>query len=265
MNPFLRWSLNSIPVVAVFLAAIGIWQVAVSVYEIHPIILPSPVRVFETLWEARVELGRGFLATGLAALLGLGTSLLLGVVVAIAFSQAQWIRRAFYPYVVFLQTVPIVAIAPLLVIWSGYEFRTVVLVAAIVCAFPIVSNMTTGLISIDQNLRDLFRLYGATRWQELVKLRLPHALSHLILGLRISAGLAVIGAIVGEFFVATNATDFAGLGTLMTGWQNQAKTSAVMAAILVSTLLGMAMLASVNLLGGVLLRKWTRSADFENE
>ena len=93
MSPFLRWFIHSIPVVAVFLMTIGIWQIVVSVYEIHPIILPSPVRVFETLWDARVELVRGFLATGLAAVLGLGTSLLLGVLVAIGFSQALWIRR----------------------------------------------------------------------------------------------------------------------------------------------------------------------------
>ncbi|MFN3192260.1 MAG: ABC transporter permease [Aureliella sp.] len=264
-NAWVRLLTKPLPALLAFVAVLLIWQAAVTFLEIHPITLPSPSKVMAAMWKERATLAEGFMATGLASLLGLGVSVGVGVLISILFSQSRWMRSAFYPYVVFLQTVPIVAIAPLLITWFGYGFRTIVLVSVIISLFPIVSNMTTGLISIDQNLRDLFRLAGATRWQELTKLRIPHALSHLILGMRISAGLAVIGAIVGEFFVGTNATGFSGLGTVMTGWQNLARTDAIIAAILISTLLGISTLGVVNLFSRFVLNRWTASADFENE
>ncbi len=247
----------------VFLAVLAIWQVIVALWEIHPIILPSPLRVGQAAWlESRLLLA-GFCLTGAAALLGLLASISLGTLVAVIFSQSRWIRSAFYPYVVFLQTVPIVAIAPLLITWFGYGFKTVVMVACIISLFPIISNVTAGLISIDENLNDLFRLRGATRWQTLVKLRIPLAISHLILGTRISAGLAVIGAIIGEFFVGNGAGGYTGLGTLMTGWQNLARTDALMAVVLTSTWLGLVMIGGVNLLTRCLLWRWTSNLNFE--
>lgn len=247
----------------VFVSVLVIWQVTVTWWQIHPIILPSPLRVGQAAWlESRLLLA-GFCLTGAAALLGLLASIILGTLVAIIFSQSRWIRSAFYPYVIFLQTVPIVAIAPLLITWFGYGFKTVVMVACIISLFPIISNVTAGLISIDQNLKDLFRLCGATRWQTLLKLRIPLAMSHLILGTRISAGLAVIGAIIGEFFVGNGAGGYTGLGTLMTGWQNLARTDALMAVVLTSTLLGLVMIATVNLLARWLLWRWTSNLNFE--
>lgn len=248
-----------------FLVFMLAWQLVVVLFRMHPITLPPPLAVLKTGWQERDVLLEGFLATGAASLLGLLTSVILGVLIAIVFSQSKLLRSAFYPYVVFLQTVPIVAIAPLLITWFGYGFKTVVLVAAIISLFPIVSNVTAGLISVDENLKDLFRLGGATRLQTLLKLRVPHALGHLVLGMRISAGLAVIGAIVGEFFVGNGASGYSGLGTVMTGWQNLARTDAIIAAIFVSTLLGLATLGLVNLLAAVCLWKWTAGAGFENE
>lgn len=240
------------------------WQVIVMWWKIHPIILPSPWQVGLAAWKERRALLVGLGLTGGAATLGLLASVSLGTMVAVLFSQSRWIRSAFYPYVVFLQTVPIVAIAPLLITWFGYGFRTVVMVACIISLFPIISNVTTGLLSIDENLKDLFRLRGATRWQTLVKLRIPLAISHLILGTRVSAGLAVIGAIIGEFFVGNGAGGYIGLGTLMTGWQNLARTDALMAVVLSSTLLGLLMIGGVNLLARRLLWRWTSSLNFES-
>lgn len=248
-----------------FLGLAVVWHAVVVVFKMHPITLPPPLTVLATAWKEKSSLTEGFLATGAAASLGLMASVIIGVAIAIAFSQSKRLRNAFYPYVIFLQTVPIVAIAPLLITWFGYGFRTVVLVAMIISLFPIVSNVTAGLISVDENLKDLFRLSGASRWQTLTKLRIPFALSHLVLGMRISAGLAVIGAIVGEFFVGSGAAGYAGLGTVMTGWQNLAKTDAVIAAIFVSTLLGVSMLGIVNLIANVCLGRWTKNAGFENE
>ena len=159
---------------------------------------------------------------------------------------------------------PIVAIAPLLIIWSGYNFRTIVLVAVIISIFPVISNVTSGLLSVNENLRDLFRMQSATRWQMLTKLRIPAAVSQLILGLRISSGLSVIGAIVAEFFVG-NSGEYDGLGTIMTARQAQLKTAELMAALMACTALGIVLFGLVNLMGATVLRRWTRTTGFESE
>ena len=151
-------------------------HLAVDSFKLPPILLPKPVRVLQAIWTERGRLVQGSWVTLQASMLGLGASALIGSLVAILFSQSAWIRTALYPYVIFLQTVPIVAIAPLLIVWSGAEFRTVVLVSCIISIFPIISNVTSGLLSIDSNHLDLFRLQGASRWQTLLKLRIPSAM-----------------------------------------------------------------------------------------
>ncbi len=254
---------NLIWVCAVFVMVVLIWHVSVVIGKIEPIILPSPARVASIAWSERAALIKAVWATGRAAFYGLGMSIAAGSVVAILFSQSARIRAAFYPYVIFLQTVPIIAIAPLLITWFGYGFGTVVKVSMIISLFPIISNVTAGLTSVDQNLLDLFRLHRATRWQVLWKLRIPSAISHLVLGMRISAGLAVIGAIVGEMFVGYGNSDYAGLGAVITQWQRLARTDKVMAAVVASTLLGILTLGIVNLVSRLLLSRWTFHLNFE--
>lgn len=249
----------------VFLGFMVCWQLTILIFKIHPIILPAPSRVWAAARSEQNSLLEGFCVTGAAALLGLLASIILGTCVAIVFSQSRLLRSAFYPYVVFLQTVPIVAIAPLLITWFGYGFGTVVLVSCTISLFPIISNVTAGLVSVDESLKDLFRLNKASRLQVLLKLRIPYAVSYLILGTRVSAGLAVIGAIVGEFFVGNGATGYTGLGTLITGWQNLARTDALMAAVFTSTLLGLTMIVLVNFIATILLSRWTSGSGFENE
>ena len=183
-------------------------------------------------------------------------SVLIGTMVAALMSQSKLLRLALYPYVILLQTVPIVAIAPLLVIWSGYEFRTVVLVTLIISLFPIINSVVEGLMAIPQYRIDLFRLYGASRWQTLWRLRVPTAIRYLMLGCKTSCGLAVIGAIVAEFFVGNGGANYAGLGTLMTGWQTLGRTAPLMAALFVSTLLGIAMFATLHILSTTVLSRW---------
>ena len=260
----IRFARPMLPPLIVLVLVVAMWQACIAIFRIHPILLPSPVAVWNALWIERAVLVRATLVTGAAALCGLAASIILGAIVAVLFSQSAKLRSALYPYVIFLQTVPIVAIAPLLIIWSGNNFRTIVLVSVIISIFPIVSNTTAGLMSINENLRDLFRLNGATRWQTLVKLRIPAAVSHLVLGTRISCGLAVIGAIVGEFFVG-NSGAYDGLGTVMTQWQGRQYTSALMAAVLASTLLGVLFFGSINLMSRTLLQRWTLAANLESE
>ena len=188
--------------------------------------------------------------TGFAALIGLVLSAVLGICAAIVLSSAQWIQRAFYPYAVFFQTVPIIAIAPLLVIWLGYGQRTVVASAFIVSIFPMIANTLAGLVATDPGLRDMFRLYGAGPLATLFKLRLPAALPQIMTGLRISSGLAVIGAIVGEFIGG------GGLGSVVDVARRQQRTDIVFAAVILASVLGLAMFGAVSLLSTLLLRHW---------
>jgi NitT/TauT family transport system permease protein len=140
----------------------------------------------------------------------------------------------------------------------------VVLVSMIISIFPIISNVTSGLLSVNENLRDLFRMQSAGRWKTLLKLRIPAAIPQLVLGLRISCGLAVIGAIIGEFFVGDRGA-YEGLGTIITARQGNLRTASMMAAVFACTMLGLVLLAIVQLLNKTILRRWTHGVGFESE
>ena len=193
--------------------------------------------------------------TGAGALCGFAASIVLGTFVAFLFSQSSAIRSSCYPYAIFLQTVPIVAIAPLIVTWFGAGFRSVVIIACIISLFPIITNVTTGLISVDAGLHDLFRLHRATRWQLLRKLQIPNAVPYLVTGARTSSGLAVVGAIVGEFFVGYGTRQH-GLGFIILYAGPQLKTDQLFAATIASALLGIIMFTATTLVGKAVLGKW---------
>lgn len=247
-------------VIGVAACGLFLWEFIVWFRDLPPALLPTPRQVFWTAIEERDALLRGTLTTGFAAVIGLLAAIVIGSLIAIAFSQSKRIRMAFFPYVVFLQTVPVVAIAPLLIIWSGYQFRTVVIVNVIICLFPIVNNVTAGLLASHRELSDLFRLYGASRLQCLLRLQIPTAVRYLMLGAKTSCGLAVIGAIVAEFFVG-NGSDYEGLGTLMTRWQMRLKTDALISAVFASTLLGLVLFGTVQFISMTILRRWTSSCE----
>jgi NitT/TauT family transport system permease protein len=179
----------------------------------------------------------------------------LGALSAVVLSTSRTLERALYPYTVFLQTVPIVAIAPLLVLWFGAGLKAVAVSAFIVSVFPVIANTLAGIRGVEPALRDLFRLYGASRLDTLLKLELPSALPSLVTGLRVAAGLAVIGAIVGEF-VAGFSEGGAGLGILVLSSYRQLRTDLLFAAVLFASGLGLLLFGAVNLLGYVLLRRW---------
>ena len=229
---------------------LGLWLLDVPAY-----LMPRPSQVFVALYVHGAELGRSILQTSLAASAGLLASALLGVLVALALSINDGIRRAFYPYAVFFQTVPIVAIAPLLVIWFGYGLKTIIAVSFIVSVFPIIANTLSGLLSTDPALRDLFRLHQASTWTTLLKLRIPAAVPQFLTGLRIASGLAVIGAIVGEF-VADDYSQGGGIGTLVLVSIKELKTDKVFAAVLMAALLGLVFFALVNLISRFTMRHW---------
>lgn len=232
-------------VVLTFLA-----EAAIRALGISPLLLPTPSAVVRATVTQRAALMPALAETTWATLAGLALSATVGIAAAVALSTARWVERAFYPYAIFFQVVPIVAIAPLLVIWFGYGVRAVVAAGFIVSVFPVIANTLAGLRSVDPTLRDLFRLYGAGRWARLWKLELPFALPFILTGLRIAAGLAVIGVIVGEFVGG------GGLGVVVLGAMRQQRTDLVFAAVLAASALGLALFAGVNGLSRLALRRW---------
>ena len=238
---------------AVLTLLLLVWQAVVSLFRISPVLFPSPLLVLQAVWKIRWQLSEATLRTAAAAASGLAMGICTGTLTAFAFSQSAAVRRAFYPYAVLLQTVPIIAIAPIVIVTLGRGFLSVTLVAAILSLFPIITNTTTGLLQVDGNLQDLFRLNHATRWQTLIHLRVPAALPYLLSGIRISSGSAIVGAIVGEFFVGSGTP---GLGALIQRKSASLVLSELYAVVLISTLLGTLAFGGISVAGEWVLRRW---------
>ena len=242
--------------------AIGVvlWDLVVRINEIPPYILPSPGLVLTTLFTDWPILWSSLLATLGTTIEGLVLAVVGGIGLAIAFNQSRVIERSFYPYAVILQVTPVVAIAPLILIWVGFEHidRALALIAALVAFFPILSNTTLGLKSADFNLVDLMRLYGATRWQILWRLRLPASLPYLLSAMKIAGGLALIGAVVAEFVAGSGTAT--GLAWRIVEAGNRLEIATMFAALALLAVLGIAIFAAFSLLEWALLHRWHESA-----
>lgn len=243
------------PPAAVFVLFLAVWHAATVRFEIPAYLLPSPVKVLEELRANGETLVRATALTGGRALAGLLFSFAAGVLVAFFFAQSRIVQRSLYPYAIFLQTVPVVAVAPLIVTWFGFGNASVILVAVIISFFPILASGTAGMTDIDENLAELFALNNASRLQTLFKLHVPNSIPYLVNGVRISSGLAVIGAIIGEFFAAYG-RDSVGLGYLIYMTSGQLKTAYLFAAILASTLLGLAIFGAATFIGRAAVSSW---------
>lgn len=238
-----------------FFAMMAIWQTVVWVGGFPIYVLPSPLVVFEAITQKWDQLLMATVNTGLASLMGLVLSLLVGYGVALLFSLSSWLERGLYPYAVFFQTVPIVAIAPLIILWVGHGFMGVMVVALILSVFPIIASSTLGLSRIPQAWLELFKLHHASRMKCLWYLQVPHSMSYVWSGLRVSCGLSVIGAIVGEFSAGYGGDDY-GLGYLILFSSGQLKTDLLFASIFFSTLLGWGLFALIDRGGEWLLNHY---------
>lgn len=236
-----------VPVVAVLF-----WHLIVTGFHVREVLLPGPVQVAAAFMKLRPELFSALLRTLAAAGIGLGFSTVIGVFTAFVFSQSAPIRQTFYPYAILLQTIPIIAIAPMVVIALGRSLLSVSLISAVLSLFPIITSTTTGLLQVDPRLLELFRLHRATRMQILLKLRLPHALPYLISGLRIASGAAIVGAIVGEFFVGSSRP---GLGAMIQKKATGLNNAELYATVAVATSLGILMFAMITVVGEQLLKR----------
>ncbi len=246
--------------VILFVLLLLLWGTLIRLLHIPSYLLPSPVQVGAAALHRFPSLMISLGMTAAAAAGGLLASIVVGVLVALVFAQSRWVRRMFYPYTILLQTVPIVAIAPLILMWIGPGIFSVGLVAFIICLAPIIANTTQGLISVDRNLIDLFLMNNASRAQVLLKLRLPHALPSLFTGIRISSGIAVIGAITGELFAGSARVGVGGIGYAIQYANSQLETDYLFALVAAATALGFAFFFAVMFLEWYFLHNWHESA-----
>lgn len=245
-----------LPAVLVAGVLVGIWQVYVTVSGIRPQVLPSPARVVAEGWAHRSDIAGHAWSTLQVTLVGFAVSLAVAWALAIAVDFSPWLRRALVPLFVVSQTLPIIAIAPLMIIWFGFGLLPKILVIALVTFFPVAIGLLEGFAAADREAGSLLRSMGASRWQQFRYVRLPSALPRFFTALRIGITYAVVGAVFAEYVGATS-----GLGIYMSTQKNSFRTDLVLAAVIVTAALSLALYA-LTFVAERLIAPWalTRSA-----
>ncbi len=249
---------NAIPPLIVFLLFVVFWYVMTYVI-LEPDrrwLMPPPhdvVREGFFVWDTFVEIMTGLWLSARVALTGLAIAWAIGTAMALAMSQAKWIERSLYPWAVASQTVPILALVPIIGFWFGFGLSARVIVCVIISLFPIVINTLTGLLSADRGLHSLLTLHGASRWTRTAKLQIPAALPHIFTGLRTAAGLSVIGAIVGDFFFGRGDP---GLGLLLDKYASRLQSEELFTTVFVACMLGIAVFWAFGWMGRRVVGEW---------
>jgi NitT/TauT family transport system permease protein len=262
--------IDTISVAGVSFGLLVVWSLSIFVFQLPHYLLPSPWAVMLAVFQRFPSLLVSLEITSMAAAGGWLASIVIGILVAIIFAQSNWVRRMFYPYTLLLQTVPIVAIAPLILMWVGAGTFAVGVIAFIICLPPVIANTTQGLISTDKNLVSLFRMHNSFgngfvpalryRLQLLWKLQLPNAMPALFVGIRIASGIAVIGAIVGELFAGSSRVGVGGLGYAINYANTQLQTDYLFALVIFASGLGFAFFFLASFLEWYFLHNWHESA-----
>ncbi|ACK50133.1 binding-protein-dependent transport systems inner membrane component [Methylocella silvestris BL2] len=248
------WLRGAAPPLLVLAAALALWEALVRFNGTPPYVLPAPSLILQTLASDRAVLFPALFVTLDATLKALLAAVVGGVALAVLFAQSKWIERAFLPVAIVLQVTPIIAIAPLLLVYLDAS-SAVLACAFLVAFFPILSNTALGLASVDRNLVDLFTLYGASRWRMLILLRAPSALPYFLAGLRIGGGLALVGAIAAELAAGASGKG-AGLAFRIVEAGYRLNIPRMFAALLLICLSGVAIYASLAALSDLLLGRW---------
>jgi NitT/TauT family transport system permease protein len=256
----LPWARAAGPPLGVLAILLVGWELAVVASGVGEYLLPSPRRVFTALGDGWQRLGAAALRTAGATLLSFALAAIGGVLLGSLLSLSRRVERGVYPLTLMLQMVPLVAIAPMLSIWFGWGLPSVVAAGVIVAIFPVIASTLSGLRSVDEGHRELFAVLGASRSATWFKLGLPSAIPAIFTGLRIAAGLAVIGTIVGEM-VGAFGGEQAPLGAIITSALKQNRTPEVFAAILLAAAVGFAIFGVVHAVSWQLLRRWHSSAN----
>ncbi|UZD67227.1 ABC transporter permease [Marinobacter sp. AN1] len=235
------------------------WQLTVMAFEVPKYLVPSPVDIGQSLVSDFPSLFNALLMTLKVTFLAFAIAVIVGVAASLLFVQSKWIEISLFPYAVLMQVTPVVAIAPLIIIWVNDTTWALTICAVIVAIFPIISNTTLGLRSVDPNLLSMFRMYRSSRWQELVRLRIPSALPYFFGGLRISSGLALIGAVVAEFVAGTGGAQ-AGLAYMILQSGYNLQIPRMFAALILITVTGILLFALMVWMSDRALRNWHESA-----
>jgi NitT/TauT family transport system permease protein len=256
-SPAVRAVRILLPLVVAALGTVA-WELIVRLNDIPPYVLPGPMAVLETLVADWSVLSQSLFVTLLTTLEGFVAASIGGIALALLFNQSKWLEYSLFPYAVILQVTPVIAIAPLLLIYLPQQ-TAVIVCAWIVGFFPVLSNTTLGLNSVDRNLAGLFQLYGASRLQTLRLLKLPSALPYILGGLRIAGGLSLIGAVVAEIAAGTAGAG-SGLAYRIAESGYRLNIPRMFAALLLLSLAGIVIYALLALISHLLLRRWHESA-----
>src|SRR5213594_4265527 len=247
-----RWLTRNAPAIVLFVALLGAWQLAVSAFEMREYILPSPLVVLRALGGSEIPWAGHLWITTLEIVGAFVLAGVVGVALGIAIAWSPVLAKALVPFLVFVNTLPKVAVAPLFLLWLGYGVVPNMLIAALIGFFPVVINTAVGLTQIDEELLDLGRVFGAPKWKVFVKIRLPNALPYVLSALKITATAAVVGAIVGEFVASQ-----AGLGMVIVTAQTNLNTPVAFAALGWISIIGLTLYGAV----GLATRWWAPWAD----
>ncbi|WP_188883291.1 ABC transporter permease [Alicyclobacillus cellulosilyticus] len=231
------------------------WQLASLLFRIPRYVVPSPWDIVTSAVSNGHDILQAAWFTFLEFFSGYILSIIIGISVAMVMAQSRLIEAILYPYAVFIQTVPIVCIAPMIIVWFGTGEVSIAVISFICSVFPVIANSTTGLVSTDPNLLDLMRLYGVSRWTSLVKLKLPYAFPYIATGAKIASGAAVIGTIIGQYQAGVAGGE-GGLGYLIATAASQLQMDYLFVAAVVSCLMGLFIFYGVTGLTNVLLRDW---------
>ncbi|MFC4321796.1 ABC transporter permease [Litchfieldia salsa] len=246
------------PIIA-FIVFISLWQVIPLLLDIKHYILPKPSDVLEAAIKDWDLLWPAVQITVVESVIGFLFSAVIGILVSILLASSKILERSIYPYAIILQTIPVVAVAPIIVIWFGAGYNSIVVISFLVGFFPVISNTLMGLNSVDKNMDELFTLYNSSNWQKMWKLRLPAAMPFIMAGLKVSCTLTIVGAIVGEY-VAGIGGGKGGLGYSITVAAIQVKTAYLFACGIAAAILGVTFYLLVSFISHLILKSWHESA-----
>ena len=255
-----KWFSRSGPAIVALMLFLVIWQAVIFFSGLKPFVLPGPLDVINSFTENTQQLLEAAWFTLQSSTVSFVLVIVLGTAVSFALASSKFVEKAFYPYAVMLQSTPVIAIAPIIIIWFGFGFGSIIVISVIIGIFAVIANTTQGLISVENNLQNLFKLYGASSNQTLWKLRLPFALPFMVTGWRIASAQVVIGSIVGEYMAGAGGGGQGGLGLVIAASSARLQTAYLFASALTSALMGVGFFLLVNYIGHLLLRSWHESA-----
>ncbi|RSL32391.1 ABC transporter permease [Salibacterium salarium] len=255
-DKFMQYFLG--PIIA-FILFVALWQVIPLIIGMPHYIFPKPTDVVNAAISDGSLLWEAVKVTVLESVIGFVLSGVIGIVTSIILASSKIIERSIYPYAIILQTLPVVAVAPIVVIWFGAGFNSIVVVSFLIGFFPVISNTLMGLNSVDKNMDELFSLYNASKWQKMWKLRIPSAMPFIMAGLKVSCTLSIVGAIVGEYVAGVGGGE-GGLGYAITVSAIQVNTSFIFACAIAGAILGVSFYLLVSLISNKILGSWHESA-----